>query len=210
MGLAVTVGILADLAENDPDAVEDLASDFDTINDVLRSNGLPEHQEPTTLPRLDDRTGCGSFPYSFMHCLRRFYARRIAQPDQMPQPVTKDEEVAGDPMLDQVGSSRHHLLWHSDCEGYYVPIDFPMVLEDSRLPGAGIGSSVRLLDELKLIASPLGITLHDGRLSDADAAKIAAEDEDTGGPYWIERLVWLTLFEAARLSIKHRAGIHFG
>jgi hypothetical protein len=28
MGLAITVGILADLAENDPDAVEDLASDL--------------------------------------------------------------------------------------------------------------------------------------------------------------------------------------
>lgn len=210
MGLAITVGILADLAENDPEAVEEVASEFQVINDVLRQNRLPEHREPTTLPRMDDRTACGSFPYSFLHRLRRFYALRIARPDRVPAPVAEGVSPAHDPILDQIGSAKHHLLWHSDCEGYYVPIDFPNVLEDPRLPGAGIGSSVRLLEELKLIAAPLGIVLHDGKLSDADAAKIAEEDESTGGPYWIERLVWLTLFEAARLSIEHRAAIYFG
>jgi hypothetical protein len=68
---------------------------------------------------------------------------------------------------------------------------------------------VRLLDELAAVAAPLGIVLHNGQLHDADANAIADENE-TGGPYWIERLVWLTLFEAARLSIEHRAAIHFG
>lgn len=210
MGLGITVGILADLAENDPDSVDEMASDFEAINDVLRRNRLPEHQEPRTLPRMNDRTGCGSFPYSFLHRLRRFYAERIARPDRVPGPLAEGENAAHDPALDQVGSAKHHLLWHSDCEGYYIPIDFPKVLEDSRLPGTGIGSSIRLLEELILIAKPLGIDLRDGKLSDTDAAKLAEEDEDTGGPYWIERLVWLALFEAARLSIEYRAAIHFG
>jgi hypothetical protein len=210
MGLAITVGILAELAENDPEGVEHVGADFEIINDVHHRPGLPEHREPSTLPKLDDRTGIGSFPYSFLHHLRRFYAKRIAQSDRVPEPVAEGESPAHDPFLDQVSSPRHHLLWHSDCEGYYVPLDFPEVLEDDGIAVAGIGSSVRLLDEFRLIAAPLGIVLRDGRLSDADAASIAEEDENTGGPYWIERLVWLALFEAARLSIEHRAAIHFG
>jgi hypothetical protein len=68
---------------------------------------------------------------------------------------------------------------------------------------------VRLLDELIHVAAPLGIVLHDRQLSDVDA-NVIAEEEDKGGPYWIERLVWLTLFEAARLSIEHRAAVHLG
>jgi hypothetical protein len=210
MGLCITVGIFADLAENDPEAVEHLEEDFEIINDVLRRHGLPEHREPTRLPMLDDRTGVVGFPYSFLHYLRRFYARRIARPGETSPPVAEGETPAHDPVLDEVGSPRHHLLWHSDCEGYYVPIDFPEVLEGGGIAGAGIGSSVRLLDELRIIAAPLGIVLQDGKLSDADAATIAEENESTGGPYWVERLVWLALFEAARLCIEHRAAIHFG
>ncbi len=210
MGLAITVGILADLAENDLETVEAVGADFDVINEVLRRNGLPDHHEPTSLPEFDDRTGINGFPYSFLHYLRRFHARRIAQPDQVPAPLAEGESPAHDPVLEEVGSPRHHLLWHSDCEGYYVPIDFPEVLAGDGIAGAGIGSSVRLLDELKLVAAPLGIVLHDGKLSDADAASIAEEDEKNGGPFWIERLVWLALFEAARLSIEQRAAVHFG
>ncbi|ODU00515.1 MAG: hypothetical protein ABS79_03265 [Planctomycetes bacterium SCN 63-9] len=210
MGLGITVGILADLAVNDPESVDEVAADFEAINDVLYRNGLPEHWEPRTLPRLDNRTDCGSFPYSFLHRLRYFYARRIADPDRVPAPVAEGERPAHAPILEAIGTPGHHLLWHSDCEGYYVPIDFPEVLEGEGIAGAGIGSSIRLMSELVLIAAPLGIALHDGGLNDADANSLAREDEETGGPYWVERIVWLTLFEAARLSIEHRAAIHFG
>ena len=68
---------------------------------------------------------------------------------------------------------------------------------------------MRLLDELILVAAPLGIVPHDRQLSDVDA-NVIAEEDDKGGPYWIEKLVWLTLFESARLSIEHRTVIHFG
>lgn len=210
MGLSITVGILADLAENDPESVEEFEQDFEIINDVLRRHGLAGHQEPTTLPMLDDRSGVTGLPYSFLHRLRRYYAHRIASPDEIPPPVAAGEKPDHAPVLEKIGSPEHHLLWHSDCEGYYVPIDFPKVLEDRHVAGAGIGSSFRLLKELTLIASPLGIVLHEGKLSDTDACLIAEADEDNGGPYWIERLVWLTLYEASRLSIQHRAAIHFG
>jgi hypothetical protein len=158
MGLSVTVGILADLLENDPESAELVRGDFDIINEILRQHGLPDHEEPTSLPMLHDRSGVTGFPYSFLHYLRRFYARWIAQREQpfarrlyarwisksaqVPPPVHEGEKPALDPVLDKIASSRHHLLWHSDCEGYYVPIDFPRVLEDKRIDGGGIGSSV--------------------------------------------------------------------
>jgi hypothetical protein len=224
MGLSITVGILADLIENDSEGAEHVHSDFDIINEILGQHGLPAHEEPTSLPRLHDRSGMTGFPYSFLHYLRRFYARWIAQTKQpfvrrlyakwfaqsthTHPPVGDGEDPASDHVLMRVASPTHHLLWHSDCEGYYLRIDFPTAMEDQRL-GGGVVSTVRLLDELIVVAAPLGIALHDGQLNDADANAIAEEDE-SGGPYWIERLVWLTLFKAARLSIEHRAAIHFG
>jgi hypothetical protein len=225
MGLAITVGILADLLEHDPEGAELVRGDFDIINEILRQHGLPKHEEPTSLPMLRDRSGVTGFPYSFLHYLRRFYARWldqreqpfvrrlyakwISQSDQIPPPVVEGEKPAHDPIVEKIASPRHHLLWHSDCEGYYVPIDFPKVLEDRRITGGGIGSSMRLFEELIVVAAPLGIMLHDRQFSDVDA-NVIAEEDDKGGPYWIERLVWLTLFESARLSIEHRAAIHFG
>jgi hypothetical protein len=197
MGLSITVGILADLLENEPEGAEHVRSDFDIISEILGQHGLPAHEEPTSLPGLHDRSGMTGFPYSFLHYLRRFYARGIAQteqpfarrlyaiwfaqPMQPPPPVGHGEDPSTDPVLIRVASPKHHLLWHSDCEGYYVPIDFPNVLEDHRLTGGSVGSTARLLDELAVVAAPLGIVLHNGQLHEADANAIAEEDEN-GGP----------------------------
>jgi len=209
MGLCVSVGILAGLMDVDPEGVELVREELAMVNEILRKHGLPDHEEPTSLPKLNDRSGLSGFPYSALHCLRRFYARRIDNPDQIPPPLMEGEKPAYDPVVGRITSPRHHLLWHSDCEGYYVPIDFPEVLEDDRIAGGIVGSSVRLLDELVVVAAPLKIALHQRKLNDSDAAGIVKEGKK-GGPYWLERLVWLNLFEAARLSIEHRAVIHFG
>src|SRR3569833_2181725 len=50
-----------------------------------------------------------------------------------------------------------HLIHHSDCEGYYVPVDFEQVLTDERLPGGYLGSSMRLLTETRTNAAPNGM-----------------------------------------------------
>ncbi|QJW95995.1 hypothetical protein FTUN_3549 [Frigoriglobus tundricola] len=52
----------------------------------------------------------------------------------------------------------------------------------------------------------LNIRLHNGKLSNAMAKEIADED---GGPLYIERQVWLQLYEAFRLSIQHGAAVKF-
>jgi hypothetical protein len=62
--------------------------------------------------------------------------------------------------------------------------------------------------ELIAVAPSLGISLSAGRLSDEEAARIDKIVE-AEGPFWIEHLVWISLFEAARLSIEHKTAICF-
>ncbi len=103
-----------------------------------------------------------------------------------------------------------HLLCHSDAEGFYLPIDFQQILfdESGQIAGQMVGSSYRLRDELVLVAPRIGVRLSGDMLPDAEADKINADfDEETG--IWLERIVWLSLFEASRLSIKHNTAIHF-
>ena len=58
------------------------------------------------------------------------------------------------------------------------------------------------------IAPKLGIALDDGQLSDAEADKINKDSESEEG-LWIEKTVWISLFEAARLSIEHKTAVCF-
>jgi hypothetical protein len=105
---------------------------------------------------------------------------------------------------------KSHLLCHSDCEGFYVPIPFQEVLLDDqdRIPGGMLGSSFMLQNELIAVAPALGIRLEKGQLSNHEAERINGEVE-TEAPLWIENAVWLSLFEAARLSLQHKTAICF-
>lgn len=108
---------------------------------------------------------------------------------------------------------RSHLIVHSDAEGFYLPIDFAEPLFDRtdthQLPGGILGSSQRLLDELRSIAPWLGITLDpSGGLDDAAADRLLRVAD--GDPWWPEKAIWLHLFEAARLSVELRTAVVFG
>jgi hypothetical protein len=212
MGLAVSVGALADLKENDPEGAEWLSESLEAMNNLLRKHGLPTHVEPETLPRLNDRAGLGSYPYSFLHYLRRF-AAHAANPDWQPQPFPDDVRPADDSVVDQASCMfDSHLLCHSDCEGFYVPIPFdaPLFAEDGeKVPGGMLGSSQGLMKELVSVAPKLGIGLWEGLLPDSEAARINRVIE-AEGVFWIEQAVWLSLYEAARLSIEHGTVISFG
>ena len=211
MGLAVEVGMLADLLVHDEEGGEWLRQSFAAINAVLKENGLPEHIEPERLPSLESRAGLASFPYSFLHHLRRAYAHWRSNPEKPIEPCLPGEDPARDPLLQDARSRfPSHLLCHSDAEGFYIPIDFTDVISDSedRIVGDWLGSSYQLMRELTEVAPGLGIELLGDQLTDAEAEKLDAE-ADTGAELWIERTVWLSLFEAARLSIRHKAAICF-
>ncbi len=213
MGLAVEIGVLADLAINDPEGAGWFSDSFKGVNEVLAENDLPEHIEPKELPELKRRSALNSFPYSFIHHLRRVYARVVNDLDWIPVEVSDGEDPARDPFVEEESMMfSSHLLCHSDAEGFYLPIDFDEVLIDEtdqqRIPGGLVGSSYRLRDELTEIAPKLDIKLNGNQLSDDEAKKlnelIGSEEN-----LHIEKLVWITLFEAARLSIEFKTAICF-
>lgn len=211
MGLAVEVGMLADLLENDPEGAESLRESLDLVNEVLAENKLPAHQEPVSLPDLDSRASILSYPYSFLHHLRRIAAHAAERPGWVANPFPDSADPAADPLVDKhSGKMESHLLCHSDCEGYYLPIQFKKVIfgDEDRVPGGMLGSSFLLQKELIAVAPALGIRLINGELSDQEAEKINQEVE-AESPLWVEKAVWLSLFEAARLSIKYKTAICF-
>ncbi|MFV0675330.1 hypothetical protein [Variovorax sp. tm] len=227
MGLAVCVGMLAELLEVDPESAEGFEEELAEVNRVLAAAGLPPHTEPRGPLELDSRASIDGFPYSFIHYLRRAYAHRVLSPDWMATPLAVDVDPTADPKIQALlDGCESHLLCHSDAEGFYVPVDFDEVLfdgdggdeeeaegdadieEPAGLPGGMLGSSQRLLEELVFVAPALGIRLDDGRLSDEEAERIdALIDEDDG--LYREYVSWLLLYESARLSIEHRTAIVF-
>jgi hypothetical protein len=211
MGLAISVGILADVLENDPEDADWVREELEQVNLVLSERGLPAHVEPESLPSLNTRDAMDSFPYSFLHYLRRFYAHVKADSSWQPTPILENQDpIDDDPFYKEFEiDCNSHLLCHSDAEGYYVPIDFDEVIIDERIPGEMLGSSVRLMDELIEVAPFLNIPLTNGYLTDENAEFLAQEEEDSS-PFWIERLVWFALYENARLSLEHKTAIHFG
>ncbi|HRI71041.1 MAG TPA: hypothetical protein PK156_42710, partial [Polyangium sp.] len=169
MGLNIVIGALAGTIGVDDEGEEMLRQDFSQINAVLREHGLPEHKEPESLPPYEWRAKLHGLGYSWIHYLRRIQAHLDEDPNWKPTPVDQDgleEDTTADDVLGSCNMNLH-LLWHSDCEGYYLPCDFRHVLMDvdeERIRGVMLGSSVRLMAELVALAPHLGITLPEGKL----------------------------------------------
>jgi hypothetical protein len=213
MGLAICVGVLADLLENDPESSEMLAEEMAIANLLLAEAGHPQHDEPKALPELRSRAGIDSFPYSFIHYLRFAYAHVSQDPSWQATPLAEGYDPASDPVIEDVSSMfESHLLCHSDCEGFYFPVDFDDVIfsdDDREIPGGMLGSSFQLRSELIQVAPALGISLTPfGELEDAEADRINNAGESDEGLYR-ELTCWIALFEACRISIEHRTAIVF-
>ena len=212
MGLAVEVGRLADLLVNDdPEGAEWLRTSFAHANALLAASGLPAHVEPEIPIPESSRCQIEGYPYSFLRYLRRIYAHVSRDPGWTPREVPEGEDPTDDPVLeDESAEMESHLRCHSDAEGFYFPIDFEEVIFDdgNNLPGGMLGSTQRLMGELVTLAPCLGINLRDGALDDSEAERVN-EQTEAEGPFWIEKIVWLSLFEAARLSLKYKSAICF-
>ena len=195
---------------HDAEGAEWIQKNVALVNQFLAEEGLPAHVEPREFGPAKKRLHVSSFPYSFLHYLRRAFAR--LSEGAPVTPVPEGEDPTDDSYLDDAASMMDsHLLCHSDCEGYYVPIDFAEPIfdvEDRGLPGGMMGSSQGLMKELIQVAPAIGIELQKGELSDGEAAKIAAENDESK-PFYIERLVWLALYENARVSIANKTLLVF-
>lgn len=207
MGLGIEVGHLANLVAWGEDT-DDFEATLETVNALLARRGLPSHVEPRTAPTVSSRCSMAGFPYSTLHYLRLAYAHRANNPRWVAAPVPDKVIPMADPTLQEIaGQFDSHLLCHSDCEGLYVPVDFPDVLfarpDDDLpddLPGDLLGSTFRLREELALVAPALGIALDaDGELPDPEAARLDGIGEDD--PMSRELLAWFALWEAARVSL---------
>ncbi|MEV7598429.1 hypothetical protein AB0O91_13725 [Kitasatospora sp. NPDC089797] len=157
------------------------------------------------------------FPYSYLSGLRRVYVlHRVGEPVTAargvdPERYQEERELVDDETV--VFDS--HLLCHSDCAGYYLPVDFededPLFLpEDSGVPGGGmVGSTAGLLAELQGFAAAIGIRLAaDGSLDPAEEARLAALPEDD--PFEAEVFTWHRLYLACRASLATGRAIVFG
>jgi hypothetical protein len=212
MGLAISVGALADLTQHDPEGAGWLRQQFEIINKLLAQHKLARFDEPETAVVPADEQPDESFPYGFLHCLRRF-AARCKEDKVAPPPLKPREAPERDRAIEEASSLfDFHLLVHSDSEGFYVPLDFEDVIFDNSnlgLAGGMLGSSVRLLGELIRVAPMLQITLSGDTLSAAEQQRIEQQANDEKDPFWRELLCWLTLFRAARASIKYKVAIAF-
>jgi hypothetical protein len=214
VGLAVNVGVLAYAVKHDPESAAWLRSSFVSINRHLALFRLPQHHEPEQLPHLQSRAKVTGYPNSCIHHLRRVYGKAIKSPHWEPAPVPAGQDAALDPVFrsSNLRISRAHLVCHSDVEGFYVPLDFNFVISggpNDRPPGGPIGPSMKLMQELASVAPRLGIGMNNLSLGDAEAGRLNQEALGQIDPLWIEKMVWLSLFEAARLSIEYKTAVCF-
>jgi hypothetical protein len=215
MGLSIGVGALT---SKDKEGVAYYRDCFNEVNRLLKSNELPEHKEPARLPRMDRRRrSVIGQPYGDLHHLRRAVAyamrRRRKLPDFGEAEPTEDEMY--DRVLNSFGS---HVICHSNCEGFYVPIDFKEPLYDDLkdsdphcIVGGILGSSQGAMRELVKVAPLLGIRLNKGKLNNREFARVDTLCRKTKDWSLSNALnAWLNFFEAARLSIEHDTAIVFG
>jgi hypothetical protein len=66
-----------------------------------------------------------------------------------------------------------------------------------------------VLDPPSLAAPLLGIDLEDGKPTKM-VVDVIRQEEDDAHPLWIERKVWLAMYEKFRLSIEHKTAVVFG
>jgi len=223
MSLAIQLNVLAP----DPDDYEDegrraaLRAELASINRVLSRKGYPTFDEPT-IAIAAPRRAISSFPYSYLHRLRRAYTLHFRELELQPpkgpplwlrrlgfesnDALRKEEAL----IEDLSGQMCVHLLTHSDCAGWYVPVELPEIVFDDELPGGGmLGSSYALRRELLSVALPLEIDLQNEQPTDAATALLANHEHQRGHRLGIERLVWFSLWEAVQISVQHGTAIAF-
>ncbi len=233
MGLSLSVGILVELKKWDEEGYDYQLDQFCKVNKALKKAKVGEHCEPEDIA-FRDTFSCDMWGYSGIHYLRRI-AAYIALGKGLPEPGNENtykdgmidsyDEVAANSntgLLKSLFSMRlpneldfQHLIMHSDCEGYYIPLDFEDVLlcpKRFKIAGAMLGSTYRLYDECKELARHLELPLE----LDYESERLlnAGENQGSGLSKWerygIESFTCLRLLRACEASLKYKGAIVFG
>ena len=229
MGLALSVGLLSDLRENDADGYRVVTEYFEAVNKLLSASSLPPHSEPLDV----EPWGADMYGYSGLHYLRRLAAYVDSGPGLPPPgdgnslndirlkayfeavvgsaPAGWLKRLSGRPRFKRAFD---HLILHSDAEGFYLPQDFPQVLfapEGANIPGGMLGSTQRLLAECDRLARLLEIP--EGLTKDSEELWEAADSQGKGDSVWqrygVESFTCVALQAACRRSLATRAAVAF-
>lgn len=212
MGLNMVVGVPADA---DDEYAEMIRADLAVIHELLAEAEIGPWVEPES--GEDEGGEFEMWGYSGLHALRRL-AVHLAENSRLPDPQ-ETQQAADDPLLKSVYARLptdppgpfDHLVHHSDCEGYYVPVDFERVIVDEKAPGGYVGSSVRLLAETRRLARVL--ELPEDLDPDSDEVYDACDADEPATEGWqrygVESYTCLRLLQAAKLSTETRAAIAF-
>jgi len=243
MGLAVEVGVLADLIKEDPEAAAEVGLEFDAINAALASKGHEQVQEPTDCEVwFADMIG-----YSGLHAVREV-AGMVWKGHDIPRDVLLDgsqtafsndladaffEHLTGKGQFTLVGQAFRkifkakekpklppfvHLVVHSDCDGYYVPVAFETPLVPKRVTQENehlwpLGSVMRLEAELNQLSRHLEIPAD---LTHEDPQLMALLENPNSTPtsaLWTAQPIaahaCLVLREACQRSLRTGAAISF-
>lgn len=241
MGLDISVGAPARWKrELEPEEFAEFIEGFVSLNEVLVGAGLPPHEEPFDLAD-EDGFEAQMYSYAGLHTVRRL-AAYWALKGRLPTAGERAGDAAEDPVLAALFQAqvRHHdrprstgliarfisrpsakpkfqhLLWHSDCEGFYVPQSFADVILDPAQPqrpalGGMVGSSVALLEECRELASLIELPADIDPVD--EALWEAADSPSDGGARWtsfgVEAFCLSRLIKACELSIRHGAVVLF-
>jgi hypothetical protein len=206
--VTICVGVF-DLAIllRDEDPAEHAAFDelYERLSDELVRNNLQPHREPRSTPEdLEERGEIDCFPASALHALRQVYAHVRRGSEHVPESAPRDDLVLQHEY--QRRGRESHLIHFSDAAGFYVPQEFALPFSTESV--GDIGSSERLLAELRELSPALDIHLVNGDLSEAVIAELAQRRE--GHRFAEERVVWFSFFESARKSIRYGTAIRLG
>jgi hypothetical protein len=210
MGLSIGIGLLDSVRSADAEAYAHHKNAFARLSAFLAREGHTGYIEPEGVSyRLPPFTS--SFPYSFLHYLRRAFAHVRAGATQVT-PCPAGTDPAKDPRIDEELTLHmdSHLVCHSDCEGYYVPLDFRDVLyppKADKIAGGIVGSSHALVRELARVAPAIGIEV--GASGPTPAMLAALANEGQSVPLFRERMVWLALHVCATASVATGSAIVF-
>jgi hypothetical protein len=229
------------LRESDREAYEVYRAIFERLDRVLTEQGLPRHQEPDEIVP-EYRISFGMFGYSGLRYLRRiaahkqfsgtlpapgdekapkdlllkkYYAQLDAQ-QLSPESRPRNRGLLG--FLRRVGQAVadgkfDYLINHSDCESFYLPIDFKKVFIADLGPEMQwqqVGSAYCLLQECKVLAEFIGIP--DDVDAESEALRNAIENQGNGNGwqrYGIESFTCIRLMRASQASIASGAALVF-
>lgn len=205
MGLAITVGLLADLARTDAEAADQMRHQFSILAREMAAAGLAPHREPEDC----EVWSAEGYGYTGLHALREvaglvWQGLPIPADHLLTGEATPNAEVLFETAAAACAPERRqsifarllgekpptrpplppfaHLMLHSDAQGFYVPVDFaqpliPLPYPPGTEPLWPLGSVQRLAAELEPLARALHLP---------DALPDALPDPDELLETWLE------------------------